>query len=62
MTQNCSCGKNCITTKENMASKIAELNPCENCEDVAIKKFSPLNELIDFNELDSDYKKCKCGK
>ena len=41
---------------------IAELNPCENCEDVAIKKFSPLNELIDFNELDSDYKKCKCGK
>ena len=62
MTQNCSCGKNCITTKENMAGKIAELNPCENCEDVAIKKFSPLNELIDFNELDSDYKKCKCGK
>lgn len=38
MTQNCSCGKNCITTKENMAGKIAELNPCENCEDVAIKK------------------------
>lgn len=62
MTQNCSCGKNCITTKENMGGKIAELNPCENCEDVAIKKFSPLNELIDFNELDSDYKKCKCGK
>ena len=27
MTQNCSCGKNCITTKENMAGKIAELNP-----------------------------------
>lgn len=62
MTQNCLCGKNCITTKENIADKIADLNPCEKCEDITIKKFSPINELIDFNKLDSDYKKCECGK
>ena len=62
MTQNCFCGKNCITTKENIADKIADLNPCEKCEDITIKKFSPINELIDFNKLDSDYKKCECGK
>ena len=42
--------------------KIKELEPCENCQDVQIKKFSPLKDLIDFETLDGEYMKCECGK
>ena len=42
--------------------KIISLNECEKCQDVQIKKFSPLKDLIDFEVLDGDYMKCECGK
>ena len=42
--------------------KINALNECENCRDIQIKKFSPLKDLIDFDELTGDYMKCGCGK
>ena len=42
--------------------KIRLLSECENCQDVQVKKFSPLKDLIDFNELDGEYMKCECGK
>ena len=42
--------------------KINALNECDKCQDIQIKKFSPLKELIDFNELDGKYMKCECGK
>lgn len=42
--------------------KIKSLNECENCRDVQIKKFSPLKDLIDFDEYDGDYMRCECGK
>lgn len=42
--------------------KINNLNECENCRDVQIKKFTPLKDLIDFDELTQEYMKCGCGK
>ena len=42
--------------------KINSLKECEKCRDVQVKKFSPLKELIDFDELDGSYMKCECGK
>ena len=42
--------------------KIKSLEECEKCSDVQIKKFSPLVELIDFEILDGEYRKCECGK
>ena len=42
--------------------RISSLKECEKCRDVQIKKFSPLKELIDFNELDGEYMRCECGK
>lgn len=42
--------------------KINALNECENCHDVQIKKFSPLEDLIDFDVLTGDYMRCSCGK
>lgn len=45
-----------------LENKINALNQCDKCQDIQIKKFSPLRELIDFNELDGEYMKCECGK
>ena len=42
--------------------QIKTLDYCENCRDIQIKKFNPLKELIDFDELDGEYMKCDCGK
>ena len=42
--------------------KINSLNECENCKDIQIKKFSPLKDLINFDDYDADYMRCVCGK
>ena len=45
-----------------LEEKINALNQCDKCRDVQVKKFSPLKDLIDLNELDGEYMKCECGK
>ncbi len=45
-----------------LSKKTNELIECEDCVDTSIKKFSPLKEVIDFNELDEGYLRCICGK
>ena len=42
--------------------KINALKECEKCQDVQVKKFSPLKELIDLDVLEGEYMKCECGK
>ena len=42
--------------------KIKALEECEKCQDVQIKKFSPLKDVIDLDVLDGEYMKCECGK
>lgn len=42
--------------------KINELLACEDCIDISIKKFSPLKDVINFNDIDSEYFRCFCGK
>ena len=42
--------------------KINSLKECEKCRDIQVKKFSPLKDLIDLDELDGGYMKCECGK
>ena len=42
--------------------KIKSLKQCDKCQDVQIKKFSPLKDLIDFKILNNDYMRCECGK
>ncbi len=46
----------------NIDEKIRNLNECENCRDIQIKKFSPLKDLINFDDYDGDYMRCSCGK
>ena len=42
--------------------KIDSLSECETCRDIQIKKFSPLKDLINFDDYDGDYMRCECGK
>ena len=46
----------------NFDEKINSINPCKNCQDIQIKKFSPLEDVIDFEKLNKDYMRCVCGK
>ncbi|WP_407415039.1 50S ribosomal protein L11 methyltransferase [Methanobrevibacter sp.] len=45
-----------------IGGRINALQECENCIDIQIKKFSPLKDLIDFEELNGEYMRCSCGK
>lgn len=49
-----------------MNSKIQEsidsLNPCDNCVDIQIKKFSPIADYLDYDNLDGNFLRCSCGK
>lgn len=42
--------------------KIDNLHPCENCEDIQIKKFTPIIEYGDYKLIDDDFLRCECGK
>lgn len=46
----------------NIDEKINSLHECEKCQDIQIKKFSPLKDLINFEDYDGDYMRCECGK
>ena len=46
----------------NISEKIKSLQPCDKCQDIQIKKFSPLHEIIDLKKLNKDYMRCECGK
>ena len=37
--------------------KVEALRECEKCQDIQIKKFSPLKDLIDFDVLDGNVEK-----
>ena len=51
-----------MITKENLAEKIKSIEECEKCQDIQIKKFSPLKDLVNLDEIDDDYCRCECKK
>ncbi|AKB53100.1 RNA methyltransferase related protein [Methanosarcina barkeri 227] len=59
----CRCGDTCIRPISE-ALKDIELfyKPCKDCKTEKIKKFSPLAEQINLDEIDNDFGSCKCGK
>jgi len=59
----CKCGKNCIKSKSQTLKDFKTLfKACDGCEDIKIKKFSPLSRQIDVDLIDADFKRCSCGK
>ncbi|WP_407422740.1 SAM-dependent methyltransferase [Methanobrevibacter sp.] len=51
-----------MLTKNDLDEKIDDIQECERCGDVQIKKFSPVSDYMDFDNLDDDFKRCICGK
>ena len=51
-----------MISKENLDEKIEKIHECENCRDIQIKKFSPIMDYDDFDNLDDDFKRCTCEK
>ena len=48
--------------KKNLDEKIDGIHECEKCRDIQIKKFSPIVDYDDFDNLCDDFKRCECGK
>lgn len=47
---------------DKIQESIDNLNPCEHCRDIQIKKFSPIVDYSDYDGLDGDFLRCSCGK
>ncbi|HEY0196387.1 MAG TPA: methyltransferase [Methanobacterium sp.] len=59
----CRCGDNCIKSRSEVLKDYKEFySACESCEDIRLKKFSPLTQQMDVNLLDVDFKRCVCGR
>lgn len=59
----CRCGNDCIKSKSEVLKEFKKFfSACENCKDIKLKKFKPLTHQMDVNELDSNFKRCVCGK
>ncbi len=59
----CRCGDQCIRPVSEILDEIELFyKPCSSCKTVNIKKFSPIAEQIDLEELDNSFGNCACGK
>jgi len=63
MVLSCKCGKNCIDISSQVLNNIGSFyKPCAQCSNFQLKKFKPLQEQIQIEQIDSTWGKCECGK
>lgn len=59
----CRCGDTCIRPISEVLKDIELFyKPCTDCKTEKIRKFSPLAEQINLDEIDNHFGTCKCGK
>ncbi|WIM44468.1 50S ribosomal protein L11 methyltransferase [Methanosarcina mazei] len=59
----CRCGDKCIKPVSEVLKDIELFyKPCRDCKTEKIRKFSPLAEQINLDEIDNRFGNCKCGK
>ncbi|MDP4228719.1 MAG: 50S ribosomal protein L11 methyltransferase, partial [Bacteroidota bacterium] len=59
----CRCRDTCIRPISEVLKDIELFyKPCSDCKEKKIKKFSPLAEQINLDEIDNQFGSCKCGK
>lgn len=59
----CRCGDTCIGPISEALEDIELFyKPCSDCKTEKIKKFSPLAEQINLDDIDTHFGSCKCGK
>lgn len=63
MEVRCRCGDKCIRPISEALEDIELFyKQCSDCKTEKIRKFSPLAEQIDLDEIDNHFGSCKCGK
>jgi len=63
MEINCICGLGCIKDSSEILENINNIyTPCDDCFKPVIKKFKPLKDQVNLNEIDGNFGKCRCGK
>jgi hypothetical protein len=59
----CSCGNDCIKSGEEILKGLKnQYLPCKSCKTDDLKKFLPLKEQIELENIDNQWKLCKCGR
>ena len=59
----CMCGDMCIKPTSKVLKDIELFyKQCKNCQRVKLKKFSPLANQVNLDEIDNQFGSCKCGK
>lgn len=59
----CQCGNDCFKSSKLISPSFKNFfNPCDNCKEHKIKKYSPLKDEIELKELDANFGMCICGK
>ena len=51
-----------MISKNGLDEKIEDIRECGECRDIQIKKFSPIKDYADFENLNDDFKRCSYGK
>lgn len=51
-----------IRIKINIINMNKNLIPCDNCQDIQIKKFSPIIDYTYYDKLSADFLRCSCDK
>ena len=63
MEINCICGLRCIKESQEILKNIENIySPCDMCFKPVLKKFKPLKDQMDLNDINADLGRCECGK
>jgi len=63
MNLECICGEGCVEDSLTILKKIKEIYPsCIYCKNLKLKKFKPLKDQIELDEIDENFGLCTCGK
>lgn len=59
----CKCGNDCIKPKSEVLKDFKGIfSACDRCKYVKLRKFKPLIQQMDVDLLDSDLRRCVCGR
>ncbi|OPY25302.1 MAG: ribosomal protein L11 methyltransferase [Methanobacterium sp. PtaU1.Bin242] len=63
MELRCTCGRDCIKPASEVLKDLKDFyNPCDNCKEYKLKKFTPLTQQINLRRLNDDFGRCVCRK
>jgi hypothetical protein len=51
-----------IISSKNIETELTKLFKCQKCYNINLKKFKPINEQINLNEINNKFGKCVCGR